>query len=130
MAVVGTFHHVHMISKDPEAVAAWFARWLGAEVVQVQHPSQARNLVMRVGEAIFSARTPRPSDGLGPADGPRPKGYGIHHFCLVVDDLKGLLGEMRKGGVNVLQEMPTHVSGHFAAFVEGPEQMPIELIQA
>jgi len=130
MAVIGAFHHVHMISRDPDAVARWFERWFGGQVVAEQRPAGARNLVMRIGDATLSVRTPRPPDGLTEADGPRPKGYGIHHFCFVVEDLKGLLAEMRKGGVNVLQEMPQHVSGKFAAFIEGPDKMPIELITA
>lgn len=130
MAIVGGYHHVHIISKDPEGVAKWFERYFGSRVVQVQHPSGARNLVLRLGDATLSVRTPRPADGLTDQDGPRPKGYGLHHFCLVVDDLKGLLADLRKGGATVLQEMPTHVSGNFAAFIEGPEKMPIELIQA
>ena len=130
MAIVGAFHHVHMISRDPDGVADWFERFFGSEIVAEQFPAGARNLVLRVGEGRLSVRTPRPSDGLTEADGPRPKGYGIHHFCFVVDDLEGLLGEMRANGVTIIREMPVHVSGKFAAFIEGPEEMPIELIQA
>ena len=83
MAIVGAFHHVHMISRDPDGVADWFERFFGSEIVAEQFPAGARNLVLRVGEGTLSVRTPRPSDGLTEADGPRPKGYGIHHFCFV-----------------------------------------------
>jgi hypothetical protein len=60
-----------MISRDPDGVAKWFERFFGSKVVAEQFPAGARNLVLRVGEGTLSVRTPRPSDGLTEADGPR-----------------------------------------------------------
>ena len=54
MAIVGAFHHVHMISRDPDGVADWFERFFGSEIVAEQFPAGARNLVLRVGELYYS----------------------------------------------------------------------------
>lgn len=128
MAILGGYHHVHIISADPEGAAGWFGRFFGAEVVGREEPRGARNVILRIGEATLSVRTPRPEDDLAPADGrARP---GLDHVCFLVDDLSGMLGEMRRGGVEVVLEVPGHTSGSAAAFVRGPEGVLFELIQA
>lgn len=128
MAIVGGYHHVHIISEDPEGAARWFERFFGARVEGWEEPRGARNVILRVGEAVLSVRTPRPGDRLAPGDGRnRP---GLDHICFLVDDLRGMLDGMKREGVTVELEVPGHTSGSAAAFVRGPENVLFELIQA
>jgi len=128
MPVVGGYHHVHLISADPEGAARWLERFLGARVEGREEARGARNVILRVGEAVLSVRTPRAEDNLAPSDGrTRP---GLDHVCFLVDGLAGMLGDMKRGGVTVELEIPGPAGGSAAAFVRGPENVLFELIQA
>ena len=59
MPVVGGYHHVHLISADPEGAARWLERFLGARVEGREEARGARNVILRIGEAALSVRTPR-----------------------------------------------------------------------
>ena len=128
MGIVGGYHHVHIVSPDPEAAAEWFGKFFGAEVVLREEPRGAKNVMMKIGEATLSVRTPRPTDKLIETDGSRP--YGLDHICFLVDDLPGMVEEMRESGVEIAEEIFDHSGGSEAAFIVGPENVLFELIQA
>lgn len=49
MAVTGTYHHVHLISHDPDAAADWYVRALGGQVQKRAEVKGARNVQLKVG---------------------------------------------------------------------------------
>jgi catechol 2,3-dioxygenase-like lactoylglutathione lyase family enzyme len=128
MGIVGGYHHVHIISPDPEGAAKWFGQFLGAEVVHREEPRGAKNVVMKSGEAILSVRTPRPTDKFIETDGSKP--LGLDHICFLVDDLPKMVEHMRENDVEIAEEIFDHSGGSEAAFILGPENVLFELIQA
>ncbi len=128
MGVIGGYHHVHVITPDPEASAAWAGEFLGGEVIKREEPRGAKNVMVRIGEATLSFRTPRPTDKLAEAGAARP--YGLDHVAFLVDDLVPMIERMRAGGVEIAEEVFAHSSGGEAAFVVGPDGVMFELIQA
>ncbi len=127
MGIVGGYHHVHVISPDPEAAAEWLEKYLGGEVAGREEARGAKNVIVRIGEAHLSFRTPRPSDKLIETDGARP--FGLDHVCFPVDDLATMVAHMRAGGVEIAEEIFSHSGGIEAAFIVGPENVLFELIQ-
>jgi len=127
MGVVGGYRHVHIISPDPEAAAEWLGKYLGGEVAGREEPRGAKNVIVRIGLAHLSFRTPRPSDNPIKTDG--TKSFGLDHVCFLVDDLEAMVVHMRAGGVEIAEEIFSHSGGREAAFVVGPENVLFELIQ-
>ena len=127
MGVVGGYHHVHVISPDPEAAAEWLRVYLGGEVIGREEARGAKNVILRIGEAHLSFLTPRPSDKLIETDGHRP--FGLDHVCFLVDNLEAMVAQMRAGGVEIAEEIFSPSGGSEAAFVVGPENVLFELIQ-
>ena len=128
MGVVGGYHHVHVITPDPEASAAWAGEFLGGEIVKREEPRGAKNVMVRIGEATLSFRTPRPTDKLAEAGAARP--HGLDHVAFLVDDLVPMVERMRAGGAEIAEEVFDHSGGSEAAFVVGPDGVMFELIQA
>ncbi len=127
MGIIGGYHHVHIVSPDPEAAAKWFGRFFGAEVVLREEPRGAKNVMMKIGDATLSVRTPRPSDKIIETDGSRP--YGLDHICFLVDNLPEMVEHMRGNGVEIAEEIFDHSGGSEAAFIAGPDNVLFELIQ-
>ncbi|MEE9241009.1 MAG: VOC family protein [bacterium] len=128
MTIVGGYHHVHIISPDPEAAAEWFVKFFGAEIVLREEPRGAKNVMTKIGDATLSVRTPRPTDRLIETGGGKP--FGLDHICFLVDDLHAMVENMRANGVEIAEEIFDHSGGSEAAFIVGPENVLFELIQA
>lgn len=105
-------------ARDPQALMDWYRQWLGfeikpygcAEFSQVGRPEEA-----------FTVWTPFASDTkyLEPSD----KDFMIN---FVVDDVDGLLEQVRKGGGQVVDEVVREPYGDFGWFLD-PEGNKIEL---
>ena len=127
MGIIGTYHHVHLISEDTRKTAEWYAEFLGGEIVRDDELRGARNVRVLLGECQLYIRGIRATDKIGGSAGEQR--LGIDHFCFQVDDIEGLLeGFVAKGGEisEPLFELP---SGNRAAFVSGPDGIVMELIQ-
>ena len=69
MRIRGGYHHVHLVSADPAAAASWYVRFLGAEIVSDADLRGARNIRLRVGEALLNIRDARAGENLAPPSG-------------------------------------------------------------
>jgi catechol 2,3-dioxygenase-like lactoylglutathione lyase family enzyme len=121
-----------MFSADPPAAGAWYAKHFGfrsfpqtekrvyrdvqiapAAFVTADHVSMIIYPVEYRGGTIVSTR-----------------GRVIDHLGFSVDDLDATLARMRKDAVKVTTEPRSLAEGRIkSAFVEGPDQVVIELIQ-
>lgn len=137
------FGHVHMFSADPPAAGAWYAKELGlrslpqttqriykgvqiapAAFVTADHVSMIIypvEYLQTAAPAVWKAR--------GGAFA-STRGRVVDHLGFSVDDLDAALARMRSDGVKVTAEPRSIADGriHFA-FVAGPDQVAIELIQ-
>ena len=126
------FGHVHMFSADPPAAGAWYAKQFGfrnfalpekrvyrdvqiapAAFVTADHVSMIIYPVEYRGGTFVSTR-----------------GRVIDHLGFSVDDLDATLARMRNDGIKVTAEPRSIADGRIEfAFIEGPDQVAIELIQ-
>jgi predicted enzyme related to lactoylglutathione lyase len=53
----------------------------------------------------------------------------MEHFALNTDDLDGTVAKLKANGAKVLEEM-TNASGRRICFLEGPDGVQLEIIEA
>lgn len=123
-----TWEHIHLRSPDPEATARWYATMLGAEVVRTpQSDGAARiDLLLGGGQKVFVAPA---NPNLVTAPAPDAPYMGLEHIGLTVPDIDAAAAELKGKGVRFTMDPTTVRPGVRIAFLRGPENVSIELIQ-
>jgi catechol 2,3-dioxygenase-like lactoylglutathione lyase family enzyme len=116
-----TFDHIHLRSPDPEATAAFYERVFG---VTLNRSPQRIDFTLG-GQAIFIS--PINEDGTG--DAPSAPYRGLEHIGLAVTGIDALVAEMKAQGVSFQMEPTTIRPGVRIAFLRGPENVAIELLE-
>ena len=118
------FDHIHLRSPDPEATAQWYERMLGAEILRTTQDGKPRIDLKLGGQSIFIAQ----SDGAvaAPPDSPY---QGLDHFGLIVQGLDAVAAELKAKGVRFTLEPKEARPGVRNAFIRGPENAAIELLE-
>ena len=119
-----TFDHIHLRSPDPEATAAWFERMLGAEVIRTTQQGKPRIDLKLGGQDIFIAQ----SDA-SVAAAPSSPYQGLDHFGLRVQGLDAAAAELKAKGVEFTMEPREARPGVRIAFIRGPQNISIELLE-
>ncbi len=121
------FDHVHIICRDPDAMALYFKAVFGAEeIYREDNFNGALNSVIRLGSARFFLRGVRPGETPGP--GTADSVMGLDHFSLAVDDVAAASAELKDRGAEFIRDpAPSGMGGRTTAFIRGPEDIRIEL---
>ena len=125
---VFTFEHIHLRSPDPAATAAWYEKMLGAEVIRTPQSDGATRIDLRLsgGQKMFIAPA---NPTLSTADAPDAPYFGLEHIGLTVTDIDAAAAELKAKGVRFTLDPMTARPGVRIAFLRGPENVSIELIQ-
>ena len=131
------FDHVHIISKDPEAAAAWYVDMFGATIARSTVARGAPQIFVELGGMTILIRGRRP--GEDPAEGRaiRPfadfsshDSWGTDHFgFLYQGDLAAFCMELRRKGATFPVELKEGVGGALLCYVAAPDGVSIELMQ-
>lgn len=116
------FEHIHLRSPDPDATATWFGIMFGAEVIRSVVGGAPRVDVKLGGMDIFIA----------PATGGTVPGHphlGLDHFGLRVPDLDAAIADLKAKGAEFTMEATDLRPGLRIAFLRGPQDVSIELLQ-
>lgn len=128
MGVTFTWEHVHLRSPDPEATARWYQEMLGAEVIRTPQADGTTRIDLMLGGSqpvfITPSRTETPAR---PA--PDAPYFGLEHFGLTVPDLDEATAELKAKGVRFQLEPTAMRPGLRIAFIRGPENVSIELLE-
>jgi catechol 2,3-dioxygenase-like lactoylglutathione lyase family enzyme len=126
------FGHVHLFSADPPAAGAWYTKEFG-----FRHFAQTEKRIYRdvqIAPAAF-VTADHVSMIIYPVEYRggtfvSTRGRVVDHLGFSVDDLDATLARMRNDGVKVTTEPRSLADSRIKfAFVEGPDQVAIELIQ-
>jgi catechol 2,3-dioxygenase-like lactoylglutathione lyase family enzyme len=122
-----SFDHVHLISEDPHAAAAWYADKLGGEIGKSGEVRGAPQIYVNFDGAALIIRGRRPGEQVDKKGGLQ---WGTDHFGFrVSEDLDGFCDGLRQKGVRFTLE-PTNINPALRiAFIEGLEGEIIELLQ-
>lgn len=121
-----TFEHVHLRSPDPQATAAFYADMFGAEIIRSAPMGKPRIDLDLGGQAVFiAAALPGDKTGMPPAS----PYQGLDHIGLRVADIDATVAELKAKGADFTMEATTIRPGVRIAFVRGPQNVSIELLQ-
>ena len=122
-----TYDHIHVRTKDPEGMARFFETMFGAKVLRLTQSDGVPRVDLDVnGLAIFIASVP-PEEHIDLS--PRDPHLGLDHFGFRVDDIDGAVEDLRGKGAEIYVEPRTIRPGVRIAFVRGPDDVRIEILQ-
>ncbi|ETW94341.1 MAG: hypothetical protein ETSY1_35325 [Candidatus Entotheonella factor] len=127
MSPVYTYDHIHLRTKHPQAMIEYFQKMFDATPVSfVQSDGKPRVDLDLNGLTIFVAEVP--SDA--PLSTAPPEPYiGLDHLGLRVDDVDAATAELKRRGAHVVVEPKTIRPGVRIAFIQGPDNVRIELLE-
>jgi catechol 2,3-dioxygenase-like lactoylglutathione lyase family enzyme len=120
------FHHIHVFCSDLAESERWFVDGLGAELVERRDSRGVPAVVLRLGGAQILLRPARENESLASAGA---RHFGADHFGLQVSDVDATVEELRRRGVFIEVEPWDFSPGSRIAFVKGPDEVRIELVQ-
>ena len=123
-------NHVHIRAADPRATAAWYEKFFNAKIIAEREVMPGTiTITTEVGGPVrlnISSQPEGSSKETSPAELNR---LGLEHFGFNVDDLKAELDKFQKAGVRVVLPSTEVTGGTKLAYIEGPDDVLIELVQ-
>jgi methylmalonyl-CoA/ethylmalonyl-CoA epimerase len=118
MAKVTKINHVAIVVPDVEAALGFWRDALGLQLSHVEDvPSQKSQVAfMPLGDSEVELVKPT-SDDSGVSKFLADRGPGMHHLCFEVDDIDGMLAQLKEKGVRLINETPLQLEGRKLAFV-------------
>lgn len=120
-----TFDHIHLRSPDPEATAAFYEEMFGATVLRSTQNGKPRVDLDLCGQKVFIARV-EAQDGTG--ESPRSPYLGLDHVGLTVSGIDAIVADLKAKGANFTMEPTTVRPGVRIAFLRGPQDVTVELV--
>ncbi len=123
-------NHVHIRSMDPHNSAAWYERHFGAKIVSEREVMPGTITIgMEVGGSCrlnISSKPDGSSDERAVAELNR---LGLEHFGFDVENLKEELGRLENSDVRIVLPFTDVGRGTCLAYIEGPDNVLIELVE-
>ena len=121
-----TYDHIHLRSPDAEATARWYQEMFGAEIIRsIQSDGRPRLDLELGGVAVFIAQVPAEQTVAAP---PEPPHLGLEHIGLRVSGIDDVVAELKAKGAEFTVEPKTIRPGVRIAFLRGPQNVHIELL--
>jgi methylmalonyl-CoA/ethylmalonyl-CoA epimerase len=118
MAKITKINHVAIVVPDIEESLGFWRDALGLELHHIEDvPSQkAMVAFLPTGESEVELVKPTAED-TGAAKFLRERGPGMHHLCFEVDDLDGMMANLKEKGVRLINEAPVELEGRRLIFI-------------
>ncbi|MBV9583890.1 MAG: VOC family protein [Alphaproteobacteria bacterium] len=121
-----SYDHVHLRSPDPEETARYYERMFGAKIIKSVMSNGIERTDMNLGGVmVFIAQVPPEADL---AKKPEGSYVGLDHLGLRVRDIDRVCGELKAKGAEFTVEPRTIRPGVRIAFVRGPQNVLIEIL--
>ena len=123
-------NHVHIRSNDPNASAAWYTEHFGAKLLSSREVMPGTiTITMDTGSPVrlnISSQREGESQERAVADINR---LGLEHYGFDTDDIEADIAHFEGAGVRVVMPITEVGSGTKIAYIEGPDNVVIELVQ-
>ncbi len=125
-----SINHVHIRAADPHASAAWYTEHFGAKLLSSREVMPGTITVsMDAGGPVrlnISSKPEGTPDHKAVAELNR---LGLEHFGFDVDDIAADIARLEEAGVRVVLPITEVTGGTRLAYIEGPDDVLIELVQ-
>ena len=133
MSHVKSINHVAVVVDDMEKALFFWRDSLGMELHEMRDVPAEKSQVAFLPLAGSEVELVMPTnDDSGIAKYLAKRGPGMHHICLEVDDIVGMLAQLRIKGIRLINEEPrTSADGKKYAFIhpESTSGVLVELYQ-
>ncbi len=133
MPKVKQINHVAVVVDNMEKALSFWRDALGMELHELRDVPAEKSLVAFLPLAGSEVELVQPTtDDFGIAKYLVKRGAGMHHICLEVDDIEGMMAQLSSKGVRLINEEPrTAVDGKKYAFIhpESTSGVLVELYQ-
>jgi len=118
MARVLKINHVGIAVADTANARSFWETALGLTVDHVEDVLAQKSQVtfIPVGESEIELVTPLAEES-SVAKFLTDRGPGMHHLCLQVDDIAGMLDDLKKKNIRLINETPLQEPGRLMAFI-------------
>ena len=123
-------NHVHIRSLDPHATAAWYAKYFDAKIVSEREVMPGTITIgMEVGGPVRLNVSSKPEGSSDQKAVSELNRLGLEHFGFDVEDLDAELERLKDSGIRIVLPLTEVVGGTRLAYIEGPDDVLIELVQ-
>ena len=124
-------NHVHIRASDPRASASWYEKFFNAKVLFEREIMPGTVTVsMEVGGPVRLNISSQPEGSSPERSVAELNRLGLEHFGFHVEDLESELARLGAGGVRIVLPLTVVPTGTKLAYIEGPDDVLIELVQA
>ncbi|PWH20021.1 MAG: methylmalonyl-CoA epimerase [Anaerolineae bacterium] len=119
MPTIRKINHLAVVVSDMEAALAFWRDALGIPLAEIRDvPAEAAQVAfLPLAEAEIELVLPTQEES-GLAKYLAKRGPGMHHLCLEVDDLVGMLNQLKAKGIRLINEEPRRAAdGKQYAFI-------------
>ena len=122
-----SFNHIHLLTRDPKATAQYYNRMFGAKIIETTQSDGKPRIDLELGGlSIFILRVPPEQEAPPCPPGPY---LGLDHFGLRVNSMDEAVADLKAKGAEFAVEPQTIRPGVRIAYVRGPENARIELVE-
>jgi len=133
MPRVKQINHVAVVVEDMEKALSFWRDALGMELHELRNVPAEKSQVAFLPLPGSEVELVQPTtDDSGIAKYLAKRGPGMHHICLEVDDIEGMMSQLKTKGVRLINEEPqTAADGKKYAFIhpESTSGVLVELYQ-
>ena len=133
MPKVKQINHVAVVVDDMEKALSFWRDALGMELHELRDVAAEKSQVAFLPLSSSEVELVMPTtDDSGVAKYLAKRGAGMHHICLEVDDIDGMMAQLKSKGVRLINEEPrTAADGKKYAFIhpESTSGVLVELYQ-
>ena len=124
-------NHVHIRSTDPLASAAWYEEHFNARIVSNREVMPGTITVsMEVAGPVRLNISSQPTGSSSERIAAKLNRLGLEHFGFGVEDLHAELARLERAGVRIVLPLTKVAGGARLAYIEGPDDVLIELVQS
>lgn len=133
MPTINRIDHIAIVVEDIDTALGFWRDSLGLKLQHVEDIPEQQSTVafLPVGDSEIELVQPTTDDS-GVSRYLQKRGPGMHHVCLEVDDIEGMLARLKEKGIRLINESPlTGAGGKKLAFIhpESTNGVLVELYQ-
>lgn len=107
MPVIKSIHHIAVVVDDMQTSLAFWRDALGIELRELRDVPAEKSQVAFLPLAGAEVELVMPTtDDSGIAKYLAKRGQGMHHLCLEVDDIQGVLAQLKAKNIRLINEEP------------------------